>query len=164
MIEESTLRTIESRLALASGASWALSVRDGAPVVVVTYADGNEALMTAKRDSDSAAPTDVEFIGYLRQDLRRLLAHLRGVELVDRASLDEIQRRLNAASGAPWTEWLESEGTAGDNIIWVSDGDDRDLYLYLDGRLAPDDDYRLIALARNALPDLIGQAMRRDEA
>ena len=68
-----------------------------------------------------------------------------------------IERRAAAASPPPWKAFLASDGgVAGSSVIWVSDRDDEpDMYLWLDGAIAPDADFEFVAAVRQDVPRLL---------
>lgn len=157
------LAAIEARLAAATGDRWQPgSDPEGVPVVYVGFPDGREDVLRITRERVPASIGDINFIGYARRDLERLIGVVRGVADLADAELDQIEARLASASPAPWRVFLEADGgIGGSNVISVSDGDDEpDLYLWRDGKLAADVDFEFVAAARQDIPDLIAEVRR----
>jgi hypothetical protein len=164
-LTEQQLAEIEARARAATGDRWeVVADRDAASVVHATSAEGDKHLRIT-REAEPAASNDVEFIGNARRDVHRLVAGLRGPDRLSGDELDEIQRRCDGASPAPWRAFLEDDGGIGGcNVIWVSDSDDEpDLYLWLGSEIASGADFEFVAAVRQDIPDLLAATRRRHE-
>jgi hypothetical protein len=79
------------------------------------------------------------------------------------AELDEMDRRVGAASPAPWESSVEGrDHESGDSFILIGDLDDAqpDMYVSHDGVPAPAADLDFIAHARQDVPRLIAEVRR----
>ena len=150
------LARIEFLRRWASGSSWESGLApDGTPVVRVRVDLETWVTMRVSRESEPAGAADAEFIAAAPGDVARLAGALRGHFELTEEPLAEIAARAAAASPPPWRLYLESDGGLGGPTIIQTEGDDRDLYLTLDGRQAPDDDWIFVAAAREAIPRLL---------
>jgi hypothetical protein len=158
MSSESDLQAIEARVAQATGDRWELGQDiDGNAVVRVRWDDGRSEVMRVTRDGSPADRGDVEFIANARGDLELLVAAVRGHRVLVGDEEREIARRLAQASPGPWRAFVGSDGGLGGcDVISVSDADDQpDLYIWLTEKLAPGDDFKLVAAARQDIPHLL---------
>lgn len=83
-------------------------------------------------------------------------------ELSD-ADLEEIERRVAAASPAPWQSFIEGrDHVAGDDFIRIAGFDDSqpDMYIRHELEPAPAADLDFIAHARQDIPRLIDEIRR----
>lgn len=155
--------TVCRLLDAATGASWALDASDPLhPVVCVSLASGGTQVLRVKRDAAEAASDDVAFIADCRTDAETLLAALASGIDPEAGLLLAIADRIERASPAPWEAFLEQGGGMGGcTFIRVGGMDDAepDLYLWLDGALAPDPDHELVAVLRSQLPRLLSAVL-----
>jgi hypothetical protein len=102
----------------------------------------------------------VEFIAHAPDDLRRLIAHVKGEQRCTRDDLHAISNRVANTAPAPWRAFLKSEGgVGGDSVIWVSEADEEpDLYLWIDLEPAPDAYFEFVAAARQDMTELLEEA------
>jgi hypothetical protein len=158
MTSERELQAVEARVAEATGDVWEPGQdADGAAIVQVRFGDGRNEVMRFTRDGLPADRGDIQFIAYARRDLRRLLAAARGKRALGDEEVAEIETRLAHASPGPWRAFVEEDGGLGGcDVISVSDEDGQpDLYIWVAGKLAPSADFRLVAAARQDIPDLL---------
>ncbi len=166
MMRQEDVRVISDRLAALSGEEWALGYdSDGVAAVSVRGRDGGEQMLRVKREFQNASVADVVFIAHARNDVRRLLAALRQATPMSADELSDIEHRMDEISPGPWMVSLESGGgLAGCNVITVSHEDDEpDMYLWLEGDLAPDPDWVFAAHARHDIPMLLSAARSCDD-
>jgi hypothetical protein len=79
------------------------------------------------------------------------------------AELDEMDRRVGAASPAPWESFVEGRNhESGDSFILIGGLDDTspDMYVTHDGAPAPAGDLDFIAHARQDVPRLVAEVRR----
>jgi hypothetical protein len=144
-------REIEALALAASADSW--EIGSGPGEVRVRWADGRVATMRVMRDLAPAAAADVSFVAHAREDVARLLSG-------SAAARSDVAARAAAASPAPWRAFCESDGGLGGcSVISVGELDpEPDLYLWLDGEIAPDADFEFVAAAREGIPRLLALA------
>jgi hypothetical protein len=163
MHSEIDLQAVAARVVEATGDRWELGEdASGAAVVRVRWSDGREAELRVTRDASPAGRRDVEFIAHARRDLDVLVAAVRGDQVLYGAEADEISRRLAGASPGPWRAFVSGDGGLGGcDVVSVSDSDDEpDLYIWLADKLAPSADFKLVAAARQDIPNLLAVAAR----
>ncbi|PKQ31646.1 MAG: hypothetical protein CVT62_07310 [Actinobacteria bacterium HGW-Actinobacteria-2] len=116
--------------------------------------------LEVSRDREPASEGDLQFVGASLGDLRRLVALRETGARLDPEEALLIRERYEAASPGPWVASIEADGgLAGCDVILVSDRDDQaDMYLWVDGELAPSRLFRVVAFARQAIPDLLEHA------
>lgn len=149
--------------AAASGDEWIPSWdANGERVVEVRLRGGGRGTIRVKRDLDPARIEDVEFIAQSRADIVALVNAFQSGEGLDGEELDAMEERYSKAAPAPWRAFVQTDGgLGGTNVIQVKGPDDApDIYLWLDGEIAPPEDYEFVAAARNAIPIMIS-AMRK---
>lgn len=118
--------------------------------------DGGAASVEVKRDLDPAPAGDVNFVANALSDMRRLVEALLRGEVLPASELLRIEWRLAGAANGPWSAHLERDSVGGCDIIAVNDPHDpRDLYIYIDGELAPTRLLLEVARARQDLPALV---------
>lgn len=164
MITEIEVAQIEALETATSGVRWRFDgQRDGAPSVLIDMEDGSTHQLAVTREDVPASEDDVAYIAHSRDDVRALVAFLRHGEGLSIERLEEIARRCDRASPAPWRVFLGSDGgVGGDSVIWVSDADDQpDLYLWIGSGPAADADYEFVAAVRRAIPRLTAAARER---
>ncbi|MCE1173830.1 MAG: hypothetical protein LWW77_04385 [Propionibacteriales bacterium] len=149
---------IEAHLKWVAGVEFATSNQGSEQTGVRVLANGVESVMVVTRDSEPAAPGDVEFVAHCVGDLHGLYLMATSTESARPEFLTEIAARVEAASPAPWCACIEADGGLGGcDVILVGpdDSDDPDLYLWVDGSLAPSDYLRFVAAARQDIPRLL---------
>lgn len=115
-----------------------------------------------KRDFDPAPPGDVAFVANALSDMRALVDGLRRHEDLPASELLAIEWRQARAAAGPWSAWLERDNIGGCDIISVNDPNDpRDLYIDVDGEVAPSRLLLEVARARQDLPALVQWARSR---
>jgi hypothetical protein len=157
MVPAPRISAIASRLGRASGSSWRLTESDDGPVIEVAYSDGRAARLRATRESDPVSSADLAFIASIRTDLTRLLTVVQGETELLASERAAMSTRCSSASPGPWRPFLERDGgVGGSSMISLGDSDaEPDLYLWLDDQPATDDDFELVAAARDDIPYLL---------
>lgn len=137
-----------------------LPASDNHSAVVRVTASGVESVMEVTRDSEPAAPGDVDFVAHCISDVRELLLAVTSGGPVEPQLLVEVSARIEAASPAPWCACIEADGgLAGCDVILVTDDDAQpDLYLWANGSLAAAAYFRFVAAARQDIPRLLDVA------
>lgn len=164
MISDVELGEIEDRAASTTGVRWGPGrAPDGSHVITVELDDGSAQQISMTREREPASAYDVEFVAHGRNDAEGLIAFLRGTAPLSTEQLEEVARRCDRASPAPWKLFLESDGgVGGGSVIWVSDQDDEsDLYLWAGSKPAAEVDFEFVAAIRQDLPRLIAEARGR---
>lgn len=163
MISDIELGKIEARAADATGVRWEPGTKDGRSVVSIDLGDGSALQLSVSRERVAASEQDVDFIAHARDDVQTLLAFLCDEVPLSSARLEDVARRCDQASPAPWTVFLESDGgVGGGSVIWVSDADrEPDLYLWMGSDPAADADFEFVAAIRQDLPRLVTEARKR---
>jgi hypothetical protein len=160
VMSEDDLLAIEARARAASGERW-LPGRDadGAAVVHIQHRDGSTSILRLTHDCDPASAADVAFVAHSRDDVGRLVRAVRGQTALSAEDVQRIAARCDQASNGPWQAFLESDGgMGGSSMIWIGEGDyNPDLYLWLDSRIAPDEDFEFVAQARQDIPRLLDE-------
>lgn len=128
---------------------------DGRLAVGIDVGDGTQKMLLVDRDREPADSADVLFIASAPSDLALLVNALRSQLRPPEGAIAAIQARTSAASPAPWHLFLESAGgLAGPSIIQTP-GDERDMYLTVEGQDAADEYWIFIADARSAIAELL---------
>jgi hypothetical protein len=152
MVNEPDLARIEERLRSIGDVAFFAH----AGTVVVRTRDGT-ATMLVRRDLDLANVADTEFVSHSISDVRRLMDSITSGMDLGQDVKQEIAARVEGASPGPWRAYIESDGGQGGcDFIQVSDSDDEaDMYLWIDGDLAPMAYFRFVADARQDIPALL---------
>jgi hypothetical protein len=161
---DSSLATLEQLLEATTPGPWLVELdREGQPSIVVGVRGSSR--LAVRRDRDPAPLGEVEFIAISRQLLPRLTASLRSrVKLVPKDEVEKLEKSFEKLETGSWTAYLESRhAIGGDSMIRTSTTDERDLYLLLDGKIAPEADIEFVAVAHEVLVEVI-RAYRRLEA
>jgi hypothetical protein len=130
---------------------------DAARLCVQSKSLGGELRVT--REAEPASLHDVKFISHAFSDIPRLLDALAGLVL-SAETVAAIDARVRAASPAPWTAFIQSDGgSGGADVIRVSENDNEaDMYLWIGPDLAPSAIFRFVAEARQDVPALLAAA------
>ncbi len=119
--------------------------------------------MRPMRDFSNASTADTRFIASARDDVALLLTALKRKDSLDRSVMASIEGRSTAAATGPWRPYLASDGgLGGTSVIQIANGDEPDMYLWLDDVLAPDVDFEFVADARQVIPSLLLEVRARD--
>lgn len=164
MISDFEINEIEARAAATTGVRWRVGMTEnGTSAVSIDLGDGSKVQISIAREADAASHQDVDFIANSRDDIQTLVGFLRDEAPLSPKRLEDVARRCDQASPAPWRVFLESDGgVGGGSVIWVSDADEEpDLYLWMGSEPATDADYEFVAAARQDLPRLVTKARKR---
>jgi hypothetical protein len=127
-------------------------------MVRIQKRDGSTSILRLTHDCDPAPAADVAFVAHSRDDVGRLVRAVRGQTALSAEDVQAITARCDQASSGPWRAFLESDGgIGGSNVIWIGEGDHPDLYLWLDSRIAPGEDFEFVAQARQDIPRLLDE-------
>ncbi len=77
--------------------------------------------------------------------------------MLSQDEIDQIQKRIDNATGGPWTSWIEGRDFDSGSSVITTAGED----IYLAG--AGDADQDFIAAARQDLPRLLAEIVRLQE-
>ena len=163
-VSENDLLAIEARAQAATGERWRIEREsNGIATVLVHHRDGSTSNLRLTHDADPAPAADVAFVAHSRDDLDRLVRAVRGQVALSAEDARWIADRCDRASKGLWRVFLESDGgMGGSNVIWIGESNYApDLYLWLDSRIAPDEDFVFVAHARQDIPRLLDEVRRR---
>jgi hypothetical protein len=77
------------------------------------------------------------------------------------AELDTLEQLAASASPRPWIASIEGrDHWSGDNVIFIGDPREEDMYVHRDTKLASPADLDFIAAARNYVPRLVAELRR----
>ncbi len=163
-IDETRLADIRTRISRASPGPWIVA-RDNAGAIAIATSRRDGRRLYIKRDLAPAGEGDVTFIAVARTVLPRLVDAIASdeVDSFADAELEEIDAAIAAASGGPWTAFLEDEQPIGGcSMIWAGDEPDApDMYVWLEDEIAPAADIEFIAAARDDVPALLSEIRYR---
>ena len=147
-------RLIEARDALV-GDTWSLEQTPTARRAVAVQSAHGVSWLEVRHDLAAAPEPDLEFVAAVRADVDALLGSLNSRASLSPDHLAKIVGRHNSATPGPWQCYSESGGGLGGSNVITLGGSDADLYLYLDGRLAPDPEWVFVALAHSEVPPMV---------
>ena len=156
-----SISTVSSRLIASRadlvGDRWSLNGTDEYPALSVVV--GTDAIpFDVRHDTQAAPPADVRFVGWARDDFDWVVSCLGGEVSALGSRLGEIRARLASTTPGHWECYLESAGGLGGGNVITMSGSDADLYLFLDGRAAPDAEWQFVALLHEELPAILEAA------
>jgi hypothetical protein len=163
MMSASDYLSVEFRLQAVGDDPWEVVVLSDRSSAIRVGRDDAASVMRVAREIDPASDADLRFIAHGPDDLRHLLAHLRGAHHLKSIELDEIASRVKYASEGPWVALLESGGgLGGSTAISVGEyGADPDMYLWIGSALATDEYFTLVAAMRQDIPALLAEVSSR---
>jgi hypothetical protein len=142
---------------------WSIETSPDGAVAIAMRTPNSVTWLTVLHDGGPAPRADVEFLAASRADVDTVLRCLQNGVPINEDRLRKIRKRLEAATTGEWVYYLESDGGLGGSNVITMEGSEADLYLLINGRLAPDAIWVFAALAHREISAMLAAVVVSDE-